>query len=347
MSERSLNSPGLMLSCELEPHELIRLSQLAEWCGYDEIWYTDQRFWRDCYVGLAQIAAATERIRLGPGVNDPFTRHPALIAMSIATLDEISGGRAQLGLGVGGSGIQQMHLPKERPVRALAEAIDIIRLMLGGGPVDYAGELFQLTGAKMSAPLPSKPIPISVATHGPQVLKLCGKTADGVLLGNMGNLEAIDTAKSLVEEGARSANRPPSAITMNLRLEALISEDREEAFSVMRTRMAHRLITSYPNWDFLGAHRSQLDPNVVYAAAARDRTEVARLLTEDDVRTQALVGDPHDVAEQLCSLAAGAFDKVTIRPYGFDGHGQDITIRYFSEAVWPRFLDYRRSIASA
>lgn len=338
MSHQVSVQPGLMLSSELAPGELQSLSRLAEEVGYGEIWYTDQRFWRDCYTGLALIAGCTEQVRIGPGVNDPFTRHPAMIAMAIATLDEISGGRAQLGMGVGGSGIAEMHLPKVRPVLALREAMELINLMLQGGTVDYTGEIFQLNRGSLGFEPVRPHIPMYVATHGPQVLKLSGKMADGVLLGNMGTREAVDRATGIVRAGEQGASRPAGSVRVNLRLEAIISQHRDEAFAVMRKRVAHRLITSYPNWDFLGDQKHRLDPGLPDAARSRDLDTVQRLLTIADIQSNALVGDPDDVADQLGKLMSPEVDAVTIRPYGNAQQGQEVTIRLFAEHVWPSVI---------
>src|ERR1700761_3094700 len=78
--------------------------RLAEEAGYDGLWHADERFFRDCWAGLTVAALSTSRIRLGICVTDPYVRHPALTATAFATVDEISGGRAVLGLGAGISG---------------------------------------------------------------------------------------------------------------------------------------------------------------------------------------------------------------------------------------------------
>ncbi len=329
-----------MLSDELTPHELIRLVELAEAVGYSELWYTDQRFWRDCYMGLTVAAQHSRRLRLGPGVNDPFTRHPAGIAMAIATLDELSEGRAQLGLGVGGSGITQMWLPKEKPVRALREAIELIRAMLTGDVVRYEGELFHLDGGRLGFPSVRPAIPISVASHSPQVLRLCGRCADGVLLGNMANRAAIDDATRLVRDAEQSAHRPARSVAINLRLEACIAEDEGAALAAMKRRFAARLIASYPQWEYLERLGVSPSPALRNAAEVKAIDGVVATLTDADVRTTALVGSPAAVAHQLGALLTPDVARVTIRPYSCAGQGLAATVEAFMTQVWPA-VDWR------
>ena len=87
---------------------LVSLAQLAEHAGYDRFWLADERFYREVYGALAVVATHTRRVALGPCVTDPYSRHPALTAMAIATLDEISKGRAILGFGAGISGFAEL-----------------------------------------------------------------------------------------------------------------------------------------------------------------------------------------------------------------------------------------------
>jgi 5,10-methylenetetrahydromethanopterin reductase len=135
---------GLLLNAEYPLSELVRLGRLAEELGYEALWYTDIRFARECYLGLAAVAAATSKIQLGPGVTDPYSRHPAITAATIATLDELSGGRARLGLGTGGYGFAQLGLERRLPVAALRETIEIVRGLLAGGPMALEGKVISL-----------------------------------------------------------------------------------------------------------------------------------------------------------------------------------------------------------
>ncbi len=327
--------PGLMLSDELPPDRLIALVELTESLGYRELWLTDQRFWRDCYMGLTLAARHSERLLLGPGVNDPFTRHPATIAMAIATLDELSGGRAQLGLGVGGSGIREMKLPKERPVRALQEAIELIRAMLPGDVVHFAGEIFHLDGGQLGFKPTTADIPIYVATHSPQVLRLCGRLGVGVLLGNVATPRGLAEARAMLREGEVKAGRAPGSAPINLRLEACISHDDAAAIAAMKRRFAVRLLQTAPHWDYLD--RLGILPTSAMRQAAETASLEAMLqsLDDDAVRATALVGSPRSVIQQLLPLLEQGVDHITIRPYPCAGQDLDQTIVAFAQEVWP------------
>src|SRR5262245_9801715 len=134
-------SLGVLLNAEYPLPELVQLARLAEELDYRDFWYTDVRFLRDCWVSLAAVALATERIRLGPGVTDPYTRHPALTASAIATLDELSRGRALLGLGIGGYGFGQIGLEGRLPVAAMRETVEVVRRLLRGEEVSLEGKV--------------------------------------------------------------------------------------------------------------------------------------------------------------------------------------------------------------
>src|SRR6516165_3282244 len=99
--------------------QMVERARLAEQSGFDKVWLADERFYREVYSCLAAFAANTSRVALGPCVTDPFARHPALTAMAIATLDEISGGRAILGIGAGISGFAELGIDRRKPARAI------------------------------------------------------------------------------------------------------------------------------------------------------------------------------------------------------------------------------------
>src|SRR5438309_3509069 len=145
--------------------KVISVAKLAEELGFEHFVHADQRFSgeKDVFVTLAADALNTSTIKLGPCVSDPYSRIPAMLAVATATLDELSGGRAVLALGAGGSGFAQMHLERKRPNQALRETVEMIRGLFSGESVDYDGKLFQLSNAQLRFDV-RPDIPILIAT---------------------------------------------------------------------------------------------------------------------------------------------------------------------------------------
>src|SRR5437588_9075367 len=110
---------GLLVLPSRPAHELADLAARAEALGYDDFWLADERFFREVYAVLTLAATRTSRIGLGPCVTDPYSRHSALTAMAIATLDDISGGRAVLGIGAGVSGFKELGVHADRAAVAI------------------------------------------------------------------------------------------------------------------------------------------------------------------------------------------------------------------------------------
>ena len=113
---------GLLMAGHSEASVHADLAAFVEELGFTDVWIADERFYREVYSLLTVIAMRTKRINVGPCVTDPFSRHAALTAMAIYTLDEISKGRAILGLGAGVSGFAEMDTPRPKPVRPAASA---------------------------------------------------------------------------------------------------------------------------------------------------------------------------------------------------------------------------------
>ena len=178
---------GVNLIPETSTASIVELARRAEDLGYDRCWVYDEGLvTRDVHVVLAAIGAATDTIELGPGITNPYTRHPTQTASAIATLDEATGGRAFLGIGAGGSlTLDPIGLARPRPVAAVAETIEVCRALFTGEPVSRepdpeAGQRVTLRSARLTYGRPD--IEIWLAGRGPRMLALGGRTADGVLL---------------------------------------------------------------------------------------------------------------------------------------------------------------------
>src|SRR5215471_4097111 len=140
----------LLLLGDVPVAQLKERARLAEANGYTAVWVADERFHREVDSCLGQIAANTAKVLVGPCVTDPHARHPALTAMAIATLDEISGGRAILGTGAGISGIAELGIERRKPARAIRESIQLIRALLRGETADFYGEVIALNNGRLS-----------------------------------------------------------------------------------------------------------------------------------------------------------------------------------------------------
>src|SRR5215831_10398403 len=155
---------GLLMLGDASVRTMVERAGLAEAVGYGTVWVADERFYREVYSCLTHLAAHTSKVSLGPGVTDPFSRHPALTAMAIATLDEISGRRAILGIGAGISGFTELGINRRKPARAIRDTIEVIRALLRGESVDFHGEVIELHHGRLSFVPARSVLPIYVAS---------------------------------------------------------------------------------------------------------------------------------------------------------------------------------------
>lgn len=335
---------GVLLYAEQSVSELISLAQECEALGYSYLWYTDIRFARECYVGLASIAAATRHIRLGPGVTDPYSRHPAITASTIATLDEVSGGRAILGLGAGGAGFAQLGLSTTLPIAAMRETVEAVRGLLSGEEVTVSGKVISLNAGKLSFKPLRPDIPIYFATHGPQMTRLAGQVADGILIANTLLPEAFAFYLDKVDEGLAKSGRTSAAFDVGMRVEACISDDDEAALEVMRRRVASRILSQYPHWDYLEKLGVVLPEPFIALGGRTDREAVesaANLLPLAVVESMVLAGNPKRVAEQLARALGPRVTQVTLRAHAAPGESVASVVRAFATEVVPAAMELR------
>jgi len=176
----------MMLSLNVIPEcpidEIVALARRSEELGFDRCWVYDEGLvTRDVHVVLTAIACATERLEIGPGITNPYTRHPAQTASAIASLDEFSGGRAFLGVGAGGSlTLDPVGLGRDRPLARVRDLIEVARRLFRDASVEYEGPVSTLRSATMGYGRPA--IEIWLAGRGPRMLALGGEAADGVML---------------------------------------------------------------------------------------------------------------------------------------------------------------------
>lgn len=164
-----------------------RIASRAEGLGFDSVWMHESLFQRDVVTYLSAMAAGTTKIRFGSGVINTFTRHPVTAATTFATLSELSGGRVTLGLGLGSFptmpliGHQIFPVEKTRPLRRIAEYVQVVKMVWGGNKVDFDGEFFQVHNLTLGFKLDGG-VPIFIASLSPRTQAFAASVADGVIL---------------------------------------------------------------------------------------------------------------------------------------------------------------------
>ncbi len=225
----------------IDPRRSLELAACAERSGFASLWFAENPFNRGVLPAAAACAVATRRIGIGIGVLNPYNRHPTLIAMEIGALDELAHGRARLGIGSGiASATQRMGLRGDLPLAGLRDAITIVRAMLAGPEVNYAGKVFSATKVKLEYQALRPDLPLLMAARGEQALAICGRIADGLMISNMCPLEFTRHAVDLVREAARGARRPAPAEVIQY-IPCAVRRDRSEAYRVAKSVLGEML----------------------------------------------------------------------------------------------------------
>jgi F420-dependent oxidoreductase-like protein len=220
-------------------HELIDCVRAADACGYDSLWIPEA--WeREAFTTLTELAVHTQRIHLGTGIVNVFSRSPALLAMSAATLDEISGGRFRLGLGTSGARVvEDFHGAEfQKPLTRLKETIQIIRLLLANESADFEGACFKLRRFKLGFKPLRADIPIYIAGLTPKSLQQIGELADGWLPTHWVRAE-LAQGIAQIRLGAEAAGRNANKIDIAPFVNTVVSDDVATASKTARLPLAY------------------------------------------------------------------------------------------------------------
>jgi 5,10-methylenetetrahydromethanopterin reductase len=310
---------SVRLSGGIDPRRSIDLAKVADANGFDTVWFAENAFNRGVLSAAAACAAATGRVGIGIGVFNPYNRHPTLIAMEIGALDELAQGRARLGIGSGiASATERMGLNTERPLAAVRDAMTIVRAMLAGEEVTYAGRAFSVQKVKLEYKARRPDLPLLMAARGEQALALCGKIADGLMISNMCPPDFTRQAVDVVHNAAREAGRQaPTEVVQYVPCAA--RPDRAEAHRLAKETIGEMLPGFWSLAQRVPAAKSALlragELSQDDFAAAVDRLRVGELptdvLDERFVDAFAIAGTAEDcLAQARRYRAAGATEVV-------------------------------------
>ena len=284
------------------------LAKLAEDVGFDTIWITDHYNNRDVYTTLSVISLLTNSIRLGTGVTNPYTRNAAITASSISSINEISGGRAVLGIGPGDKAtFDAMGVAWEKPLSRMRETVRVIRDLLEGKAVRLNPEGTAL--ARLS--FTSKKLPIYIGAQGPKMLELAGEVADGVLVNASHPLD-FRSAVPVIRKGAERAGRRPEEIEICAYTAFSADRDREEAINAAKMVVAFILAGS-PE---VVLNRHGIDPascqKISKAISAGDFKTTTSLVSDEMVQAFAVCGTPADCKARVDELIETGVTQIVV-----------------------------------
>ncbi len=316
-------------------HELVRLAVLAEKAGFDYVWFPHDTFMANTWVITSAVAANTSRIQIGSVGTNPYTTTPAEVATYIATLDELSHGRAVLGLGLHTEKmVEWTGIPASDYMTRTREAVDIIRALLRGEVVAYQGEAFQWTEQCYLRFKPYRAaVPIYVCAFGAEYLALSGAIGDG----SLPMITPPESAAYMVKEitaGARAVGRNPADVDIAGCGWLSLAENRGEATEVLR----HMISYFGPYLEAPALATIGLVPEdfrVISELVEAGKYDEAAGRVTDRMTDLAIRGTPQDVIQRIESLAAMGVTQISLGgPLGPDPAE---AIRLMGERVIPYF----------
>jgi 5,10-methylenetetrahydromethanopterin reductase len=320
-----------MLGIELTPERPVdRIADLgvrAADAGFDTAFVSSHYFNRDPFVACDRLARATD-LRVGPGVVNPYETHPVTLAARVASLDEVSGGRAVYGVGPGDpSALRSLGLDEERGLRSVLEAFSVARDLWAGETVDHDGT-FRASGADLKfTPPQGADLPVYVGGEGPHMCRMAGKHADGLLF-NGSHPDDLAWARDRLEEGRE--DRPAAAgsredrsagrgdVDLAAYASVSVAADAEAARETARQPVAFIAAGAAPPvLDRHGLDHDRADA-IGEALSAGEFREAFDRVTPAMVDAFCMAGTPETVTERMAAVLEHADSLVVGSPLGPD-----------------------------
>ncbi|MFN5603163.1 MAG: LLM class flavin-dependent oxidoreductase [Actinomycetes bacterium] len=269
--------------------EGMEFSRYAESKGFDAVWQAESRLVREATVPMAAFASVTERIKVGSGVVDCWSRNPARLAATFSTLDDLAPGRVILGIGAWWDPLaQKVGIDRSRPLRVMREIVTVVRGLLNNETVTFDGDYVHLDGVELDyvyqerAP---KNVPIYIGATGMQMMELTGEIADGAVLNYLVSPGYNDQALEALDKGARKAGRTLDDIDRPQLVVCSVHEDRQTALDMARLMVTQYLGQQPHIMKASGVPQSLLDEvgNVLTWPATHEQVVAASKLVPDEI----------------------------------------------------------------
>jgi 5,10-methylenetetrahydromethanopterin reductase len=300
---------SIRLNNDLPLSDYAPLAQAAETAGFDQFWVSNDLFLRSVWVILSTVASATRRIELGTCIVNPYTIHPAEIAMAAASLDELSSGRFCLGLSSGASDfLSWVGIEPERPLTRVLETVDVLRKL-------FAGEIPDAAGWRPEAYLrfSTRRIPIYIGAMSPRMLRAIGRVADGGLP-LLFPPEHFQTAMQHIRAGIVEAGRTEQDVDVVACIWCSVSADGAQAEAVLREKIAYYGHSLSPLiLRALQVDRAEFEPIQTAMMVDRDVRRARSLVTPAMLRV-GVSGTPRELIPRLQTLVAAGARHLSFGP---------------------------------
>jgi len=300
--------------------EAMEYVKYAEERGFESAWQADSRLVREACVPMAAFAATTDRIKIGSGVVDCWTRNPARLAATFSTLDDLAPGRIILGIGAWWDPLAaKVGISRSKPLKVMREIVEAVRALLANETVTYHGDYVHLDGVELDYVFQErrpKDIPIYIGATGMKMMELTGEIADGVVLNYLVSPEYNARAMQALQTGAERAGRSVEDLDRPQLVVCSLADNRQEALN-----SARMLVTQY-----LGQQ-----PHIMKASGVPETLieEIGQVLTwpatfEEIQAASKLV--PDEVVQMIC--AAGEPQECIAKVNEYIESGATLPILY-------------------
>jgi 5,10-methylenetetrahydromethanopterin reductase len=301
---------GVVLGSAVAPERLTGLARLAEEVGFDDLWFAEDYFFTGGISAATAALSATRRIPVGLGIVSAMTRHPALLAMEVATVARMHPGRLRPGVGLGvPAWLRQMGLMPKSSLTAIRECITSVRRLLEGEELTFDGRSFRFDHVRLTY-RPDEPVPIYMGAVAPKMMKLSGEIADGTVLSVLAGPEYVRWARERIQEGRRDAGRAGSARVAAFAFFS-VAEDGAAAKAALRRPVAFYLAAGGRNTLTDAAGIGEELESLLADGGAE---AVERRMPPSWVDDLTVSGTPEECAAQIERLRAAGADSVVLFP---------------------------------
>ena len=321
VTDCALDRTAVGFNPNISGKEATEYAELAEARGLESFWVHENPFIKDAVSLMSSAIPATSQIKIGSGCVSVITRHPLLVASTFVSLDEMSGGRVRMGVGLGGFpwlpkiGVKVFPVQESKPLKRIKEFLTIIDKLLTGESVSLEGEFYKVTDIKLDSKPKHRP-PIYLAAFGERLLRMSPTFADGVIISPALMTPEVTGQKVRFVRESESSGRRSDIASYVL---TSVSEDLEKARQVIKSYyfLIYQVADVLPPVIFepYGLKPGDLEP-IKEAWRRKDLAAAARAMPDEVVEALTLTGDPDHCVERLKAYRKAGVDLPILMPIG-------------------------------